>query len=226
MNNYFCTNSGCQPCQPVQPPCPPPQPPQEPVRPGCPCGEDFRRLLGLLCGQQLRPLVDFSTFAFLSDHYLLGTALEAATAGTTPGDNLAGPAGTYVCGSDSCETVTVSGLLYPPQTAGTALEATVTQVALCRLKAIAFGVTDTDAAFQTVSQTLSQLLRPGRPQDCGSMIDALTSAAAVRTSTVAVGPLVVTNSAILGQLGSVLVMANSTDSRFYFICADKIDYMG
>ena len=58
------------------------------------------------------------------------------------------------------------------------------------------------------------------------MIDALTSAAAVRTSTVAAGPLVVENSAILGQLGDVLVMANSTDSRFYFICANKIDYMG
>lgn len=236
MNNYFCTNSGCSPCQQPQPPCPPQppcqqQPPQEPRRANCPCAEDFRQLLRLLCGQQLRALVDFSTFAFLTDYYVLGTALETATVTTAPGDNLSAPAGTYVCGSDSCETLTVSGQLYPPQAAGTALEATITQVALCRLKAVAFDAattTDVDAAanFQTVSQTLSQLLRTGRPQECGSMIDALTSAAAVRTSTVAVGPLVVTNSAILGQLGDVLVMANSTDNRFYLICANEIDYMG
>ena len=106
----------------------------------------------------------------------------------------------------------------------------MTQAALCRLKAISFDAlaADDDAAanFQSISQTLSQLLRPNRPQDCGSMIDALTSAAAVRTSTVAAGPLVISNSAIIGQLGDVLVMANSTDSRFYFICANQIDYMG
>ena len=224
MNNYFCTNSGCAPCQPQS--CPQ----QEPPRHGCACADDFRRLLDLLCSPQLRLLVDFASFAFVSDFYVLGSALTAPVAGTAPGDNLAEPAGTYVCGSDSCETVTVSGSLYAPDTAGTPLASTVTQAALCRLKAIAFGAlaVDGDAAanFQTISQTLSQILRPQRPQECGTMIDALTSAAAVRTSTVAAGPLVVENSAILGQMGDVLVMANSTDNRFYFLCANKIDYMG
>ena len=224
MSNYFCTNAGCSPCQPQQP-CQPEAP-----RPACACADDFRQLLNLLCGLQLRPLVDFASFAFVSDFYILGSTLATPVAGTAPGDNLADPAASYVCGSDRCETLTVSGLLYPPEVGSTALEATVTQAALCRLKAIAFGAaaTDDDAAanFQTISQTLSQILRPGRPQECGTMIDALTSAAAVRTSTVVAGPLVVENSAILGQLGDVLVMANSTDNRFYFICANKIDYMG
>ena len=220
LNNYFCTNSGCTPCQ---------QQPQ-PQRTGCACGEDFRRALELLCCDQLRLLVDFSAFAFVSDHYLLGSALTTVPDGTAPADNLAEPAGSYVCGSNSCEAVTVSGLLYAPDTAGTALAATVTQAALCRLNAVAFDAlaVDGDAAanFQTISQTLSQLLRPHKPMECDSVIDALTGAAAVRTSTVAVGPLVVENSAILGQIGSILVMANSTDNRFYFICADKIDFIG
>lgn len=227
MNNYFCTNSGCNPCQ-TQQGCQ--QSNHEPPRPGCPCGEAFRQLLELLCGQQLRALVDFSAFAFVSDFYILGASLTTPAAGTAPGDNLSELTGSYVCGSDSCETVTVSGLLYPPEVEATALESTVTQAALCRLKAIAFDAlaVDEDAAanFQSISQILSQLLRPHKPQECGSMVEALTNAAAVRASTVAVGPLVVENSAILGQLGSVLVMANSTDARFYFICADKIDYMG
>ena len=226
MSNYYCTNSGCTPCPPQPQPCP-----QEPVRPACACADDFRQLLNLLCGPQLRPLVDFAAFAFVSDYYILGSTLETPTAGTAPGDNLAAPAGSYVCGSDRCETLTVSGLLYAPEVGSTALESTVTQAALCRLKAISFEAAATAAAdeatnFQTISQTLSQLLQPDCPQACGTMIDALTSAAAVRTSTVVVGPLVVENSAILGQLGDVLVMANSTDNRFYFLCANKIDFMG
>lgn len=222
MNNYFCTNSGCIPCQPQQQ--------AQQTCTCCPCGDDFRRALELLCCDQLRPLVDFTSFAFVSDFYLLGSALTACVSGTVPGDNLNNPSGTYVCGSDSCETITVSGLLYPPTVEACALNATITQAALCRLKAISFDAADADedaaVNFQTISQILSQLLRPHKPQDCGTMIDALTSAAAIRTSTVVVGPLIVENSAILGQLGEILVMANSTDYRFYLICADQIDFIG
>lgn len=224
MNNYFCTNNGCQqPCPPVSQPdsctC-------------CTCGEDFRRALSLLCSRQIQPLVNFAAFSYVSDFYVLGTALTAPVAGTAPSDNLDAPAGTYVCGGDSCETVTVSGILYPPTVGGTALATTVTQAALCRLKAISFDAlaVDGDAAanFQTISQLLGQMLRPQRPQDCcgTSMAEAMTHAAVVRASTVAAGPLLVENSTILGQVGNVLVMANATDSRFYFICADDIDFVG
>ena len=147
MSNYFCTNTGCNPCQPQ--PCPPQPCQEESPRPGCACAEDFRKLLDLICGQQLRPLTDFATFAFISDYYLLGSTLVAPVGGTAPGDNLAEPAGTYVCGSNSCETLTVSGLLYAPEAGGTALTSTVTQIALCRLKAIVFSsatTTDADSA--------------------------------------------------------------------------------
>ena len=121
MNNYFCTNSG-RDCG-----CPPPCPPQPQQPPQtdccCPCGEDFRRALDLLCSPRLQPLVDFTTFAFVTDFYILGSALATPTAGTAPGDNLADPAGSYVCGGDSCEALTVSGLLFPPEDGATALEA-------------------------------------------------------------------------------------------------------
>ena len=225
MNNYFCTNN--RDCACPQP-CPPNRPPEP--QPCCPCGEDFRRALDLLCSPRLQPLVDFNAFAFVTDYYVLGTALATPAAGTAPGDNLADPVGGYVCGGDSCEALTVSGLLYPPLAGETALEPTVSQVALCRLRAVAFeaAAVDGDAAanFQTVSQTLGQLLRPKKPQECTNLADALTSAAAVRASTVTAGPLVVSNAVILGQLGEILVMANSTDNRFYFICTDKIEFMG
>lgn len=240
MSNYFCTNSGrdCN-CQPPCPqPCqqPNPQPCQQacpqPSSPYCPCSEDFRQALDLLCSPRIQPLVDFNTFAFVTGHYVLGSALDTLVAGTAPGDNLATPAGSYVCGGDSCEALTVSGLLFPTEVGATALEATVTQVALCRLYAIAFeaatdaGGDGSESNFQSISQILGQLLRPKKPQDCSNLADALANAAAVRTSTVTAGPLVVENSTIIGQLGDILVMANSTDNRFYFICANKIDFMG
>ena len=229
MSNYFCTNTGrncgCPAPCPQEPVCP-----QEPPKTECPCSDDFRRALDLLCSPRLQPLVDFTTFAFVTGHYILGSALATPVAGTAPGDNLAGPAGSYVCGGDSCEALTVSGLLFPPDAGATALESTVTQVALCRLFAVSFDALATDdgaaANFQTISQTLGQLLRPKKPQDCDNLADALTNAAAIRASTVTAGPLVIANSTILGQLGDLLVMANSSDNRFYFVCANKIDFMG
>lgn len=243
MNNYFCTGSdrNCN-CPPQQQACPPPQPqypPQQmcPVCPQqeapstcCPCGEDFREALSLICCPQLQGLIDTAAYAFITDNFVLGTPIAAAPAGTAPADNLTAPAATYVCGGDNCESLTVSGALYPTTVDGAALGTIVTQVALCRLDAISFDAADTGegtaANFQVISQFLGQRLRPKRPQECTSVAEALTSAAAVRASTLTAGPLVVQNSAILGQVGNVLVMANATDTRFYFICADKVDFMG
>ena len=225
MNNYCCTNTGCNPC-----PQPPQQAPQPTQRPCCPCGEDFRKALDLICCPQLRFAVDFSSFAFVTDDYVLGTPVTTPPTDTAPSDNLTEPVGVYTCGGDSCETITVSGTLYPAAADSAALSPVVTQAALCRLTAIAFAAATTTEPiatnFQTISQTLGQLLRPQKHNDCCSVADALTTAAAVRASTVVAGPLVVQNSTIIGQIGSILVMANSTDSRFYFICANAIDFMG
>lgn len=240
MNNYFCTGTGrdcsCPPPQPQPQPCQtcPPQPcPQEQTQPlhtCCPCAEDFRMALELICCPQLQGLIDTATYAFITDNFVLGTPLSPAPDGTAPADNLTAPAATYVCGGDNCESLTVSGTLYPTEVDGTALATVVTQVALCRLNAISFDAADTGegaaANFQTVSQFLGQRLRPRKPQDCTSLAEALVSASAVRASTLTAGPLVVQNSAILGKVGNVLVMANATDERFYFICADKVDFMG
>ena len=196
----------------------------------CPCAENFRTALELICCPHLQGLVDTASYAFITENYVLGTPIAAAPAGTAPADNLTDPAATYVCGGDNCESLTVSGTLYPTTVEGAALGTIVTQVALCRLSAIAFEASAADegatANFQTISQFLGRRLRPRKPQDCTGLAEALVSASAVRASTLTAGPLVVQNSAILGKIGDVLVMANATDNRFYFICADKVDFMG
>lgn len=228
MNNYICTNGGCErPCPPVQPVCPCPEPVQDTC---CACGDDFRKALDLVCCQQLQGLIDTASFSFVTPNYILGTPLAAAPAGTAPADNLTAPAATYVCGGAGCSSLTVSGILYPTTTDGTALGTVVTQAALCRLIALSFDASDTgegtDANFQAISRFIGNLLRPQRPQECTGIAEALTTAAAVRASTLTAGPLVVQNSTILGKVGNVLVVANSTDARFYLICADKVDFMG
>ena len=221
MSNFFCTNGGCGSCESN---C------QTPTHPCCPCGDDFHRALELLCCPQLRSLIDFNAFAFVSGFYVLGAAIQMPPCSTAPGDNLSELNGRYVCGGDSCETITVSGLLYPPVAGCSALKTTVTQAVLCRLIAVAFdaasgSMEDAEENFQAISQILGQLLRPKCQQECCTLADALTNAA-LRSSTVVAGPLVVENSTILGQIGNILVLANSTDHRFYFICVSDIDFIG
>lgn len=236
MNYNYCTTGGCdcptprpQPCQPcgsTNQTCP-----TEPAS-RCGCADDFRTLLGIICNQQLRGLVDFTAFGFITDQFLLGTTLEDPTVGTAPGDNLAGLAGSYVCGSAGCDTVAATGDLALAAVGATPAAIPVTQAALCRLDAIAFTVTATPdeataaANFQTLTQTLAQLLEP-RTNTCGSDLPgSLLGAAAARSATVTAGPLAVFNAAVLGTLGDVLVLANSTDLRVYFVCADKIAFIG
>ena len=66
----------------------------------------------------------------------------------------------------------------------------------------------------------STVLGPAFVQDMGIAYNNTTwTALAQAMSTAACAP-------ILGKVGDVLVMANSADNRFYFICADKVDFMG
>lgn len=224
MNNYFCTNNGrdCDEHQ-HQDCC---------ESSSCPCGEEFRRALNLLCDSSLHRLIDFNAFAFITNFFLLGTTLQATVCGPTPGDNLNGLNGTLDCGGDSCETIRVSGALYYPVVNTPSLEATVTQAVLCRLVAVAFDAAkcddDQEATFQAIQHALSRLLNPKHCQECChcSIAEALTNSAALRTVTLTAGPLLIKNATILGQFGDLLVLANSKDRRFYLVCADKITFLG
>ena len=224
MNQQYRTTGGDCGCGPVCPPAPPPQ------SAGCSCGESFRQALNLLCSQQFYTLVDFSAFAFISSYSILGASVQAPTGGATPGDNLSALGATYRCGSCGCETVAASGSLYPPTVGGAAQSTAVTQAALCRLTAVAFdAANDTSltstANYQALVQLLTQMLHPTGPQTCVSVVDSVTAGVS-RTATLAAGPLLVENAQVLGQMGDLLVLANSTDERIYLVCADQVDFIG
>lgn len=231
MNQNYCTTGGCD-CPPRPQPCQPcgQQNCQQETGTRCRCADDFRNLLNFLCSRQLQDVVDFAAFGFITDSFLLGTTATEPAVGTAPGDNLTDLTGSYVCGSTGCDTVAASGTLAPAAFGGAPFALPVTQIALCHLDAIAFTVAggeDTAANFQTLTQALSQLLNPGKPVCCSNTVaGSLLESAAARSATVTAGPLTVFNATVLGTAGEVLVLANSTDSRVYFVCADQIAFIG
>ncbi len=225
MNQYFCTNTGgCNSCPTPQAaqPC------------SCGCREDFRTALNLLCCPQTGPLINFSAAGFVSESFLIGTAIEAPVVTTAPADNLTTLTGTFVCGSSSCETAGASGALAFAAEGAAPVTVNLSQASLCQLDAIAFtaaaGATEDDlvANFQALTQLLSQLLNPNQQENCccTTIAGSLLNSTVARSVTLTAGPLLLTNVTVLGQVGNILVLSNSTDFRIYLVCADKIAFLG
>lgn len=224
MNQYFCTNTAgnCNPCAT-----------QQVDSCGCGCREDFRSALGLLCCPQTSPLINFNAVAFIADNYVVGTTITTPVASTTAVDNLNTLTGTYVCSSSSCETTNASGDLALAVDDTTPVAVNISQAALCKLNAVVFtaaGTTETEQStnFQSLTQLLSQLINPSQPDSCccSTIATSLLNATVARSVTLTAGPLLLSNVTVLGQIGDVLVLANSTTFRIYLVCADKIAFLG
>ncbi len=213
---------------------------------GCACAAGMSAALQLLCDARLAELTDFSQFAFVTDGFVLGSSLNCPERCSAGYDNLTGPlAGEFVritpC---TCENLEVAGQIYYPVpvcsgesccACGPAFDAH--EVALCALKAVAFGVTngaccaETEQNYQQLKTLLWQALH------CSSCAPTLSAKATPcdaagsgirsrRTLSVTAGPLLVANAAVLGSVGDVVVLANDADRRFYFICDSSVDLIG
>ena len=238
---------------PPFPPMPPrPRPPQvEPadIDCGCDCAAGMSAMLQLLCDPRIAPLVDYSQFAFFTRNFVLGTSLDCPATSTAGYDNLTGPlAGSFErIRSCSCENLEVSGQIYYPIpicTGGTETPCCAEgpafdagEVPLCALTAVAFTIpaaegetTPTD--YDQLKGLLWQALHPGRPGASGSTppmkptpCDCDETVAGRKTVSLTAGPLLVGNAAVLGSVGNVLVLANDTSRRIYFVCKDQIGFL-
>ena len=214
---------------------------------GCACAAGMSAALELLCDARLAELVDFSQFAFVTDFFVLGSSLNCPCKSTAPYDNLTGPlAGEFKritpC---TCDNLQVSGQIYYPIPIcscesccanGPAFDAD--EVALCALKAVAFGVAEgrtceeTEENFQQLKRLLWQALHcsscvPGTLPIKSTPCDGAPGSVGLRrTLSVTAGPLLVANAAVLGTVGGVIALANDADRRFYFICDDSVDFIG
>lgn len=251
-----CCDAPPQPCPPPIPPMPPapPCPAQQPLCAcvqerdcGCACASGMAAALELLCDARIAELVDFSQFAFVTDGFVLGSSLSCPDTSTAAYDNLTGPlAGVFEQITPStCDNLEVSGQIYYPVSVcsdttccanGPAFEAS--EVALCAIRAVAFSASTAEAS--ETAESNARLLRrylwqalhcspcppetlPTKATPCDSSGGSIGRR---RTLSVTAGPLLVANAAVLGMVGDVIVLANDTDSRFYFICNDAVDFIG
>ena len=243
---------GCMPVPtfpplPPRPPVPPPPRAEEAnVDCGCGCAAGMLGALELLCDPRLAPLVDYSQFAFFTPNFVLGTSLNCPDTATTAYDNLTGPlAGEFVSIKPcTCDDLEVSGQIYYPIpvcaadsccAAGPAF--TPSAVSVCSLTAVAFTVPASETQDETYTQLKSllwQALHPGRPPlsntapvmkptPCDCTESRLSGR---RTVSVAAGPLLVANAAVLGSVGEVLVLANDADRRIYYVCQNSVSFSG
>ena len=233
-------------CKAVPAPAPVPA-----VQEGCCCKQSFRAALQLLCDSQIAGLVDFDGAAFLTDTYSAGSALSTTVPETTPADNLVTPSGSFLrLSSCNCDLLEISAPLYVPP--ATATGVTATQVSLCELAAIALQVAQgaaegdvtapeaTARNYRCLKQLLSQRLSPCNSrcgvcacqcdcQDCcctAGVLSQLSDSNLSRKATLTAGQLVLQGVTLLGTLGNVLVLANDTAQRIYFVCASKVQFMG
>ena len=204
----------------------------------------------LLCRPRFAALTDYKQFAFITRDFVLGSSLNCPATVTTPYDNLTGPLdGEFVkITPDSCENLEVSGQIYYPNPICTGGAETACcaegpyfdadSVRLCSVSAVAFGVTETtdfpsaEAAYNELAKLFYQATHAG----CGPMpstpvkptpCDRSTGNIAGRgTVSVTAGPLVIGNASVLGEVGDVLILANSEDRLFYFVCRSAIGFIG
>ena len=223
---------------------PRPRPPQvEPadIDCGCDCAAGMSAMLQLLCDPRIAPLVDYSQFAFSPRNFVLGTSLDCPATSTAGYDNLTGPlAGSFErIRTLSCENLEVSGQIYYPipictggtETACCAEGPRVRRGRGAAARADGGGVHDPGGGGETTPtdydqikgllwQALHPAVRPSgstppmKPTPC----DCDETVAGRKTVSLTAGPLLLGNAAVLGSVGNVLVLANDTSRRIYFVC--------
>lgn len=214
------------------------------------CKRSLREALRLLCSDEISDYVDFDAFAFLTEANAVGALPRAM--GSNDVDNLGPLNGTFRRFTPgTCDLIDVEGTVYTPF--GRTVD--VEEASLCALSAIAFqlrapqGETQTTgccctesaaAQFRRVRDLLQdQLEETCRPcgqcrSDCDCRDDCCCSEGILRTlsnmtmnkrTTLTAGQLSLRGATALGTVGTVLVLANEEDYRFYLVCANKVEFL-
>lgn len=238
MNDYLCTGGHRRPEHQEEACCPNenPQSSCEQEDGCCPCRYGFVQTLQMLLRTQLSSLVDFQQFAYVTPEFLVGATLVAPTVCTGAYDNLSAT----LTGAFSrfthcdCDNIDASGPVALPVVRACTTGLTVSRLSLCDLLAVVFTVAGDTAElitenYQAARALLQQLLqrRPRRGEDyppypdpcCESCCQCAPDYSVGGTVSLLAGNLLLANATVLGSLGGVMVLANDTQSRFYFVCS-------
>ena len=152
----------------------------------------------------------------------------------------------------SCDLLDIDAQLYTP--GGKSCSFAANQVSLCELDAVVIQgaagcpegeLTADEAAarnFRCLRTLLAQRLNPcGDPcaqsccscacdgRDCccaAGLLSTLAQNNLSRRVSLAAGLLLLQNVTLLGTVGNVLVLANDTDKRLYFVCVNSVQFIG
>ena len=212
------------------------------------CKRSLRDALKLLCSNTISDVVDFDAFAFLTDSGVVGATPTVMT--ETDTDNLGGLTGTFRRFSPcNCDLIDIEGIVTTPF--GATIE--VDEANLCALSAIVFQLLPVEDEGDTPAGCCPEttLSRYRRVRDlfqcelvstssCGeclcdcdcsddcccasSVLSALSGKSLNKRATLTAGLLAVRDVTALGTIGNVLVLGNEEESRFYFVCANKVDF--
>ncbi len=185
-----------------------------------------------------------------------GTDKPTPTPKPCPGgqsDNLGTLSGSFRRFSPcSCDLLDIDAELYTPSSKD--CDFTASQVSLCELDAVVIqgaaacpegDLTAEEAAdrnFRCLRTLLAQRLNPcGDPcgpaccscacdgRDCccaAGLLSTLAQNNLSRRVSLAAGLLILQNVTLLGTVGNVLVLANDTDNRLYFVCVNSVQFIG
>lgn len=213
------------------------------------CKRSLRDALKLLCSNCISDLVDYDSFAFFTASSVVG----AIPAGLTPtdSDNLGELTGSFRRFSPcNLDLIDISGTVLTPF--GSTV--TVNSASLCSLSAIAFQLLPPDGGtipdgccpdtaftrYRRVRDLLqAELVCTSRPcgectancqvtEDCccsEGILAALSMMSMNQRTTLSAGLLALQNVTTLGTIGNVLVLGSEAESRFYFVCANKVDFL-
>ena len=239
-------------CPRPEPPCPPPPPAPQPEDDGCcSCRRGFVQTLQMLLRTNLSSLIDFQSFAFVTTDFLVGSTLTAPTTTDASYDNLAADlTGTFSRFSPgACDYIDVAGTVEFPVVGGAPTGLTATRLNLCDLLAVAFdpeGETAADVTtnYQAARALFQQLLTqprgprppyppyppfppapnyPPYPDPCDECCCYGQDNTMGGSVSLFAGPLLVANATVLGSIEGVMILANDTAERFYFVCSDDAE---
>lgn len=249
MNDYLCTGGQNRPntdtcaCQNQQNDiCYTTEGQEDP----CPCRYGFVQTLQMLLRTGLSSLVDFQSFAFVTPEFLVGATLIEPTVGTGAYDNLSADfTGVFSRFTQcACNDIDASGPVNLPAVGDGTTGLTVSRLSLCDLLAVAFTVTgdtaETSAANYQAAKALFQTLLQRRPPIgpdfppyppypdpcCTPCCPGAPDFGLGASTSLIVGNVVIANATVLGQIGGVLVLANDTAERFYFVCGQDAIAVG
>ena len=213
------------------------------------CKESLRDALRLLCSGEISSYVNFDTFAYITEANAVGALPRSM--GAEDIDNLGPLSGTFRRFTPgTCDLIDIEGTVNTPF--GPTVD--VEEASLCSLSAIAFQLRAPSGEATSgccCTETASLLFRRVRDllqaeledtcHPCGQcrsgcdcrddcccaegILRSLSNVAMNQRTTLTAGQLSLNGATALGSIGNVLVLANEADSRFYFVCANKIEFM-